>query len=348
MGSGRSYEDYEEKARSYEDLHSEDESKSTAAASARSERIKAAREKMSSAAPAPKRDVGAMVDSSLVHAAMTRPAPGVKRVHYVLVDNSGSNRNIANHLRDTSGYLLACMKSLDPDAQLAINYFSDHCDGAGIMQFVDWVSPGPKGDKILLSTTSTVAPMGGGDAPEAIECALHFACGLDFNEATERHLYLVTDVVAHGMGLTPDDGCPEQRDWRVELEAVKRCFTSFAVIGCGADPKTGELQRKFLGEDRLSWDFIDLSGIQQLQYRLGISGNALLFLIARNRDTQSKSKNLQTVELFLSMLYEKWLSEPIFGANTDLNAREAIERFFKYVDLPEAELAAMKARVIPA
>jgi len=32
-------------------------------------------------------------------------------------------------------------------------------------------------------------------------------------------------------------------------------------------------------------------------------------------------------------LYEKWLKEPIFGQNTDMGAREAINRFMRFLDL---------------
>lgn len=352
MGSGSSYDDYEEDAKKYEELTSTDDKVKAKASEERKARIGAARAEIASApaaapAPAPKRDTSALYDQALVARKITKPEAGVERVHVVLVDNSGSNRQIAQKLRDSSGYLLANLRVIDPTSQIAFVYFSDHCDGAElVMQEVDYVKPDEKGDKALYSSLTTVRPASGGDAPEAIECALHRAAELDVGYA-EPHLYLVTDVVGHGMGMSGDDGCPLRRSWSDELKRARQVYKTLSVIGCGTDPKTAELQRQFLDPARGGFDFIDLSSIKQIEYRLGITGNALLFLIARQRDVGSTNNTWQTVELFLSMLYEKWLSEPLFGANTDLRAREAVERFFKYIDAPREALDALHGRVLP-
>jgi hypothetical protein len=164
------------------------------------------------------------------------------------------------------------------------------------------------------------------------------ACEIDFGDAEKRHLYLVTDVVAHGMGLRPDDGCPNQVDWRKAVERVEQTFTSFTVIGCGNDPDVGELQKQFLKQERVAFDLIDLSEIRSLQYRLGITQNAFLFLVAR-------STGLQGVELFLRTLYNKWRMEPLFGANTELSAKEAITRFLKYVEADAGMLEKLREKI---
>jgi hypothetical protein len=285
------------------------------------------------------RDKSGLYDVDLVKLGFTHPKPGIKRVHIVLTDNSGSNRRIAEHQKESSGYIMANLSIIDPESQLAINYFSDHCDGKNIQQIADFVTPDKEGDKTLFSTTQHIDPAGGGDAPEAIECALWDVCKIDFGDATEKHLYLVTDVVAHGMGLAGDDGCPAQRDWRRSLEEVAKTFTSFSVIGCGDDARVGELQKQFIAKDRLQYDLIDLSEIRDINYRLGITVNSVLFLIARTR-------GMQTVELFLGSLYEKWLKEPLFGANTDLAAKEAIRRFAKYLEAPKADIDKMLSKIL--
>jgi hypothetical protein len=44
-------------------------------------------------------------------------------------------------------------------------------------------------------------------------------------------------------------------------------------------------------------------------------------------------------------LYEKWLAEPIFGAQTDMSARQAIARFVKYLELSNTEKQALLDRI---
>ncbi|MBI5654576.1 hypothetical protein HZC53_02925 [Candidatus Uhrbacteria bacterium] len=287
----------------------------------------------------PKRDEREVYDSSLVRLKVNAPDEKAERVHIVLIDNSGSNEKIAEHLKKSSGYLLAVLKAIDPASRICFVYFSDHCDGPRIWQAVDYVAPDEQGDKILHSSIRHVDKAGGGDEPEAIECALWDACDLPFGHVQERRLYLVTDVVAHGMGLRGDGGCPHQRDWKESLKRVHETFLSFEVIGCGAERDCAELQKKFiLDKKRLPFDLIDLSAIKSHEHRCGITGNSLLFLIARHQ-------GVQTVEAFLMTLYEKWLAEPIFGANTDTSAREAIRRFGKYVEAPEEDVQKMLDKI---
>jgi hypothetical protein len=306
---------------------------------ARAERLREARFTTDVPKEKPMRDTSGLFDEKLVKLVITRPARGVKKVHIILVDNSGSNRKIADHLKNSSGYLTGALGLIDPQSQVAFIYFSDHCDGSRIMQEVDFISPDQTGDKILYSTLQRVYPADGGDAPEAIECALWKACQIDFGDAVEKHLYLVTDVVGHGMGLEPDHGCPEQRSWQRSVEKVGETFNSFTIVGCSDDKKVAQLQHQFLAPDRVAFDLIDLSAIPEHRHRLAISGNALLFLVARHA-------SIQAVEMFLAFLYEKWLTDPIFGANTDLRAQEAIRRFGKYLELPDEEIEKMMKKIL--
>lgn len=304
-------------------------------------RVETARKEVTvkSARPRVERDMVAVLDPRLAKHEITRPKPGVQTVHVVLVDNSGSNRNIAQHLRQSSGYLTAGLSSVDPRSQTAFIYFSDHCDGDGIMQEVDFISPDHEGDRILASTTSQVRDASGGDEPEAIECALRRVCEIDFGDAVDKHLYLVTDVVGHGMGMHGDEGCPHQQNWRKSVELVRKNFTSFEVIGCGSDSEIVELQKQFLSPERVALDLIDLSAIKETRHRQAITGNALLFLVARHSGPQA-------VQMFLAALYEKWLSDPVFRGDTDRRAKEMIQRFLKYIDLPEDKVQKMAAEIL--
>ncbi|MEK9152052.1 MAG: hypothetical protein AAB692_01670, partial [Patescibacteria group bacterium] len=313
--SGSSSDDYKRFYRHYNDLRSKDAAISGKAKKDRTARIDEARSRIAKGdiVQPPARDESSVYRRDAVKNKITAPSSKAERLHIVLVDNSGSNRKIAEHLKRSTGYLLTTLGALDPGSQLACIFFSDHCDGALLMQEVDYVSPDEAGDVIMHSSIRHVASADGGDAPEAIECALWRACDLDFGgvQSTDRHLYLVTDQLAHDMGSKEDSGCPLGRFWKDSLKRVAKTYGSFEVIGCGADTYIGERQRQFLADDRKAYDFVDLSAIPTHEHRTGITGNALLFFIARNR-------GLQTVETFLMSLYEKWLTEPIFGANTDL------------------------------
>ncbi|MFA5854140.1 MAG: hypothetical protein WC866_03555 [Patescibacteria group bacterium] len=286
------------------------------------------------------RDERQVYDPAAVKNVITKPSTAAQSVHIILVDNSGSNEAIASHLRASSGYLLPMLRGIDAASEAAWVYFSDHSDGADIMQEIDFIQPNEAGDKTMLSTLRHVRGADGGDAPEAIECALWRACDIDFAHVpkAQRSLYLVTDVVAHGMGMRGDNGCPDRRDWRDSLARVEQTYSRFTVIGCGADKNHSALQPKFLKPERVAYDLIDLSAIRSDDHRMRITGNALLFLIARNRGPQ-------TVERFLMALFEKWLSEPIFGANTELNAKEAVRRFGKYLEISEDEREALMDRI---
>ncbi len=286
------------------------------------------------------RDERQVYDRAAVKSTITSPSTAAQGAHVILVDNSGSNEAIASHLRASSGYVLPMLRGIDARSEAAWIYFSDHCDGPDIMQEIDFIQPNEAGDRTMLSTLRHVHGAEGGDAPEAIECALWRACDINFAHVpkAQRSLYLVTDVVAHGMGMRGDHGCPDRRDWRDSIARVEQTFGRFTVIGCGSDKNTSTLQAKFLKPERVAYDLVDLSAIPSPEHRMRITGNALLFLIARNR-------GMQTVERFLMALFEKWLSEPIFGANTELNAKEAVRRFGKYLEISEDDREALFDRV---
>jgi|WetSurMetagenome_2_1015567.scaffolds.fasta_scaffold77962_2 hypothetical protein len=285
-----------------------------------------------------KREEIGIYDINSVRSQITTPKPETKRIHIVIIDNSGSNRVIASHFRESSGYFTSVLNSLDPTSQIAFMYYSDHCDGRHINQEIDYISPDEEGDKIIHSTTRNIVPASGGDSAEAFECALHEVCDKDFGNAEFKHLYLVTDEVAHGMGETDDNGCPYQRNWRDSVERVYNTFSTFEVVGCG-NARISKLQAQFLKPERVGFDLMDLSKIPEETHRKAIAGNSLLFLIARKT-------GLQTLELFLSFLYEKWLEEPIFGKSSDTRAKEMIERFGKYIEADEQKVMEILNKVI--
>lgn len=332
MGSGSSFGESKGRTEAVYGLVSEDtgtrarafEAYRGATSKAR-EDIKAGR---STSAPAPTRDTSSLVDPSKARNTITRPSKNAKRAVVVLVDNSGSNRQIAAHFLQSSGHFTAFARAVDPEAEVAFIYFSDHRDHRPF-QYADFAPSTEEGDKQLFNSFYRIEGQHGGDEPEAAECALLQASEIDFGDiqAKDRTLVLVTDVVAHGMGLTPDDGCPDQVSWRTAMRSVRNTYGKFVLIGSGGDPGMVPLQKKFFetspGEfdpEEVARNFIDLSEIRTAAHRNGIVANAVLFVMARNTGKQS-------IQVFLASLYSKWLASPVFGDQTDEKAKTRIRAF---------------------
>lgn len=293
---------------------------------------------------APKVDRNA-IDRSLARNIITVPPREAQEIHLIAVDNSGSNHEISEALCRAGGYIQAQASSLAGNAAIAMQFFSDHCDGAGLMQWVDYVMPGKDGEAIIRASVDAICPAGGGDTPEAIECALHELTQLDFRHIprNKRHLYLVTDVVAHGMGYKgEDDGCPNQRNWQESLQEVEQSFGSFQVIATGGDARMFELQKQFIrNPQRLRYDLMDMvtSGLSS-EERCRLVPNSVLFYIARNRGEQG-------VRMFLSTLFVKWMENPMYGADTERRARDQIAGFIEYLDMSVAQRRALLEEVAP-
>lgn len=357
--SGRSHDSYRDEYSGYRrsseggsSFYSDDAAARQRAEEARRARVRESRRRIEEEPPPPSRgsrrkQEHARHDTAYDHASVrdqiTQPPKEADRLHTLLLDNSGSNRVIAEHFRRGSGYLMAMLEAIDPSGALAIIYFSDHCDGPRIRQDVDFVMAGEEGNKILYSTTYHVRGASGGDAAEAIECMLHDVCDIDFAQIPQdrRHLYLVTDVVGHGMGMRDDQGCPYRRDWRESVRRVGETFGSFQVVGCSRYESEGKLQEQFLAEDRVQWDLINLSNVKSDEHRLPLTLNAFLFFLARNLGTQ-------VVTVFLMGLYEKWLNEPIFGQQTDTKARDQIGQFLSWLEVDPEVRQEIEERIFVA
>lgn len=271
------------------------------------------------------------INASLARNMITKPPVAATEAHIVLVDNSGSNRAIADTLKRSAGYLHAICGQIAGNATIALIFFSDHCDGDLLFQEADYTSPGKEGEDVLRASIAQIQGAGGGDEPEAIECALFKACELDFGkiEKAKRFLYLVSDEVAHGMGQSGDAGCPHQKNWQKGVAKVHENFGSFQVVASGGDREIFNLQKQFIAKERLQFDLMDLAtGKLTHDERCRLVTNALLLFVARNR-------GLQAVTTFLMLLVEKWLAEPQYGSETLPRARRQINDFCQYLDISE-------------
>lgn len=251
------------------------------------------------------------------------PPGSVEAVH-VAVDNSGSNSGIARGVRDSAGYFAGILSQLSRQTAVSWNFFSDHCDGfpyqyGGWGRFTDESS-----ETSLRDRLDVVSPQGGGDFPEAIECVMNSASKFSFGDIPrkDRIFILVTDSVSHGMGFgrDSDDGCPHGIDPMKAARDLHSVYGEVVIIGSGTDRQVRSLQMSWLSEatdEEVQRCMIDLSGVESLAHRNGLVTNAILFAILRRR-------GLQTVQIFLSQLYGRWLGAGLFGDQTETKARERI------------------------
>lgn len=365
--SGSSYKGTTRAVSNYESLRSADKEVRLDAHRVHREVVSKARVEIAEgravAPPKVQRNEREVYDPKLASNVLTVPEPGGTRAYLILVDNSGSNSSTAEHIKTSSGYLCANAQILVPNIRFGMMYCSDHGDGPRHIQYVNFVKPDEAGDKRLFSSLTNVFPASGRDLPESIECWLKDAANVQFGDIPKemRTLVLVTDSWAHD-GIPSeelselsrkysanfrDDGCPAQVSWRASMRAVREHYGSFVLIGSGNNPDIANWQRKLFENEQQMIDdvdaalnFIDLSTIPKQEHRNAIVGNALLFIMARD-------DSAQTMELFLSSLYAKWLLNPIFGGDTTERAEKQIRNFSKYLAgiMSPAEIDALMTRV---
>jgi len=348
----RSYHDEaerKEEERKERERLAEAERKRVAAEAEHARKVEEARERIKSNPPPPPAasrsaaKTARFYDRSLVRLGITTPASDAEGLYYVLVDNSASNDLIRSHIRATVEYVLGTACALLPKHQIVFDFVSDHEDGDSLfMQEIDYVFPDEQGVKTLGSSVQHVYNADGGDIPECFACPLERISKLNFGKVPKerRHIILVTDSIPHGFGWEGDNGCDARLEWGSTLRKVQETFATFQVIGC---PMPGDrimlkLQKKMLPEGKARYDFLDISTVRDHERRKALVSTAILFLMARN-------KGRQTVEGFLAALYLKWLKEPIFGGQTDSNAREQITTFATYIEASQEEIDALLERI---
>lgn len=348
--TGGDYTRYESDSKRGKSLFSDDDETRRRAEDERAARL---RENADRARREPRRErakplepVKKKIDRRQARNSITTPPTQAKEVDIILVDNSSSNRVIADAMKKGTEYLHGVYGGFSVEAALACQFFSDHCDGPmGIFQEVDYTLPGLEGAQVMRASIDAIENVGGGDLPEAIECALYRASQYDFVHVPKerRHLYLVSDQVAHNMGSRcQDDGCPEQRDWRDSLRRVNEVFGTFQVVASGDDREVFDLQKQFIASERRQFDLMNLatSGRINHEERCRLVTNAVLFLIARNRGTQS-------VEGFLMNLLEKWTTpdEIRYGSDSVARAMEQVAQFTPYLEISVANIRRLLDRV---
>jgi hypothetical protein len=336
--SGGSYSTYRGATSLSEKYLSDDEGVRNRAAEERAAALRRSRESAAREAPRTRakevsREAEIRADLSLADNHIGTPPAEAEEVHVFLVDNSGSNEAISTAIRRACGHIHANAGILAGNSVIAIQFFSDHEDGHLLFQEANYTMPGEQGEAILRASVARIRNANGGDLAEAIECALKRATEYPFGSISKEHrrLYLITDSAGHGMGMEDDIGCPHQVFWKTSLKQVHETYDTFQVIATGNDPGIFELQKKFLAEERIRFDLMDLAtgGLTHTE-RCRLVPNAILFFLARNRGGQG-------VLLFLSTLFQKWLEDPQYGSDTERRARLQISDFARYLEITEGE-----------
>ncbi len=248
--------------------------------------------------------------------------------YLVAVDASGSNHEIARHILQCGGFLLAPFGIMGVSVSFGFVFFSDHGDRKP-EQDIDFIMPSMQGDDELTASMQTIHTQDGQDIPEMIECVMLRAAKDLPIEESDTTFALVTDSVAHGMGFNGDNECHFHVDWQESLKLVKKRFSNFVLIGCTDTkryPNVSDLQAKFFNnESEKALNFIDLSSVENNGDRQRLVINALQFVAMRDH-------GLDKVEAYFNGLYIKLLEEGLRGQDTDRDARDRIARFMKYVD----------------
>jgi hypothetical protein len=345
--SGDSYNNYRGSVNRAASYASKDKTERARAEEERTSRLREATERAAREPPRTRAKAATAsadpIDYDLACNVIELPPKEAQEIHIALVDNSGSNTQIATGMRHKAGYMNAVFETVANQSAVATVFFSDHCDGeAGLYQDVGYVMPGARGDKVLRASIARIRHADGGDAPEAIECVLKRAAQFDFGHIPKekRHLYLVSDQVAHGMGYPGgDDRCPLQVDWKRSVDQVNEAYGTFQVIASGNDRAVFNLQKKFIAPERLRFDLMDFAtGGLSDEERCRLVVNGLILLVARNR-------GIQTVSAFLMLLLEKWMAEPQYGSNTLARAHQQIGDFAKYLEISDEERTQLMSRI---
>lgn len=329
MGSSGNEEDYR---KSYRNVASSDEKSRKARVESTAYEVHKGEKKEEKKV----RDVKELTKNARIADKITSPDAKANAIWVIGVDNSGSNRTIADHMKESSGYINGFLGMISPGDQICFIFFSDHCDGSHIFQDVDYLYPDKDGDAVMYATLDRVSPAGGGDFPEAIECLFKKASALNLGQPNQKkNFVLITDSVPHGLGKKigmEDSGCPDQISWEYQLSSLRSKFDNFFVIACGDDENIESAQRQLMvGNEDERLNFISLINVKDADHRKKITPTAFIFLVARQQ-------GLQNCELFLSVLYEKWMVNTTdFGTQAPQKAREAISRFGNYLDITDEE-----------
>lgn len=268
--------------------------------------------------------------------------PVAKKNYLVAVDDSASNEQIAEHIKQCGGFLLAPFGAMDISTSMAFIFFSDHGDSKP-EQDIGFIQPSAQGDDELTASMNTIRMQNGYDIPEMIECVMQRAARDLPVDGTDTTFVLITDSVPHGMGFSSgDSGCPNKVDWKEALAEVKKKYSDFILIGCtdtNRYPSVSDLQVKFFDDEKKrALNFIDLSSIEDTGERQRLVVNALQFVAMRDQGKES-------IENYFKVLYEKLLAEGLRGQETDADARDRISRFMKYMDIDAAEKKEMLKRI---
>jgi len=261
-----------------------------------------------------------------------RTAPS--RRHLVLVCDSGRNPELLSYLVRAEAQLLLSLMRFDTDSQLGFGVYSN--DGHGmLMRRVPWQPATPEGiTNILKEERVPVEPVALPFGTTILDAALRSAVEF-FRADRNTRVYLITDCVPQVDGT---NGLSDES----HLNRLREHCASIEVIGYAPDRIVSDMQEGFIADDALRHrNFVDLSPVKSERQRAVIAELSVGFLIARGLGQES-------VEQYLKLTYDELCEKELFCNGSDLDAREAVRRFVRYLDLDDGGQAQLFEHIFRA
>jgi len=144
-----------------------------------------------------------------------------------------------------AGELASAAAAAGADVRLRAIAVGDHPQGHLVPEFVTRAQPEWTGDPAALTAfvaERLAAPIDGIDAPEAYECALKEAAGLDWRPGATRLVVVLADVPPHVPEAPPYCAV----DWRAEAERLREAGARLVPVHVTATALPPSLRREAL------------------------------------------------------------------------------------------------------
>lgn len=170
----------------------------------------------------------------------------------LMFDTTGSMYGFLEEVRRELSRLASEVRDSVPHARVGVIAYGDYCD-----QYVTKVLDLTDNFDAVSDFVRSVEPTGGGDAPEAVEDALHQANRLGWRLGSSRAVVLVGDAPPHGV-----EDRIHHYDYKAETDVLGQKGVRVYATQCGGDKTTERVFRWMAGQTRGT--YLNLENIQDL------------------------------------------------------------------------------------
>ncbi|MDH4100131.1 MAG: VWA domain-containing protein [Nitrospirota bacterium] len=150
-----------------------------------------------------------------------------------LLDTTGSMEPYIHEVQRNIVRVIDEVFNASPKVRMGFVAYKDHGDEGEdefyLTKVLPLVSDRQKITRFVQSPDLYIGE--GGTGPEAVECALHEAVNLAWNNTSPRAVVVIGDKPPHGV-IDSFRACPKQREYTVEVEALKKKGTKIYSILC--------------------------------------------------------------------------------------------------------------------